>query len=306
MIGQGQDRTYRIAEIMQLIDANYVYKFGKKECNQLVTLKIGDKTKNFELKYLSNEAPTEDEFSSWKQWNISLNETLPSKLQIGHLEEQIKWADNYSYTDEDIERIVKKNRENNLVPINYTKEKIRLLDLIQQEKVNGGDNYKIHSYYQQLTELEQKEEEEISQKKKTMGMNNINKRNAQDDIQNSQKLRQLKQIIKSNTNDPYARRSTNAAVSWIKGKKKSDKSDSEGSEILGKDSVKVPKNPTSSQKTKIKVDIDINNISLSQKKPDIFPKPILKPITTTSITVSNDQIKTLSLSDYKKANNKKD
>jgi hypothetical protein len=303
MIGQGQDRTYRIAEIMQLIDANYVYKFGKKVCNQLVTLKIGDKTKNFELKYLSNEAPTEEEFNSWKQWNISLNEILPSKLQIGHLEEQIKWADNYSYTDEDIERIVKKNRENNLVPINYTKEKIRLLDLIQQEKVNGGDNYKIHAYYQQLTELEHKEEEEISQKKKT-SMKNINKRNAQDDVQNSQKLRQSKQIIKSNTNDPYARRSTNAAVSWIKGKKKRDKSDSEGNESLGKES-RVQKNPSSSShKSKIKVDIDINNIS--QKKPDIFPKPILKPITTTttSITVSNDQVKTLSLSDYKKANKK--
>jgi RNA polymerase-associated protein RTF1 len=168
MIGQGQDRTYRIAEIMQLIDANYVYKFGKKECNQLVTLKIGDKTKNFELKYLSNESPTEDEFNSWKQWNISLNETLPSKLQIEHLEEQIKWADNYSYTDEDIERIVKKNKENNLVPINYTKEKIRLLDLIQQEKVNGHYD-KISTYYQQLTELEHKEEEEINQKKNIPG-----------------------------------------------------------------------------------------------------------------------------------------
>jgi len=134
-------------------------------------------------------------------------------------------------------------------------------------------------------------------------MKNINKRNAQDDVQNSQKLRQSKQIIKSNTNDPYARRSTNAAVSWIKGKKKSDKSDSEGNESLGKKSrVKVPKHSTSSHKSKIKVDIDINNIS--QKKPDIFPKPILKPITTTttSITVSNDQVKTLALCDYKKAN----
>jgi len=302
MIGQGQDRTYRIAEIMQLIDANYVYKFGKKECNQLVTLKIGDKTKNFELKYLSNESPTDDEFNSWKQWNISLNETLPSKLQIEHLEEQIKCADNYSYTDEDIERIVKKNKENNLVPINYTKEKIRLLDLIQQEKVNGHYD-KISTYYQQLTELEHKEEEEINQKKKYTGstsMNNINKRNAQDDIQNAQKLRQIKQIIKANTNDPYARRSTNAAVSWIKGKKKSDDK-SEGHELLGeKSGDKDQKNPSGSQKTKIKVDIDINNIS--QKKPDILSnKPILKPITTTSITVSNDQVKTLSLSDYKKA-----
>jgi len=82
MVGQDKDtKSYRIAEIIKLVDCSS-YKLGKKECNQLVTLKIGDKTKNFEMKYLSNELPTEAEFNIWAKWNKKLNEALPTKKNI--------------------------------------------------------------------------------------------------------------------------------------------------------------------------------------------------------------------------------
>jgi len=105
MVGQDKDqKAYRIAEIIRLMDSTTNYKLGKKECNQLVVLKIGDNTKNFEMKYLSNEKPTESEYAIWKNWHKKNNFPLPSKKHVERLEEQIKYADTYILTEEDIEK----------------------------------------------------------------------------------------------------------------------------------------------------------------------------------------------------------
>jgi len=198
-----------------------------------------------------------------------------------------------------LKKKVKRNRENNLLPLNYTKEKIRLNDLIMNETING-DREKVNMYKQQLKELEEKEKMEETHRRGNTTIKKSNKRNTQEDT-DTQKARQQQKPqqtqSKLNTTDPYARISTNAAASWISVKKKTDKTDTvEPTERQGGEIENKTTRNNVLPKQKIRVDIDIN---LQAKNPDPSKKPLLKPITTSSFIPANDKVKTLSLSDYK-------
>jgi len=107
---------------------------------------------------------------------------------------------------------------------------------------------------------------------------------------------QAKQSL--NTTDPYARRSTNAAASWISSvKKKNDKPEDSLTERQGGEVISKPAPKSVSKQQKIRVDIDINTIQ--PKNQDPTKKPLLKPITSSSFVPTNEKVKTVSLSDYK-------
>jgi len=102
--------------------------------------------------------------------------------------------------------------------------------------------------------------------------------------------------------DPYARRQTKVAVSWIN-IKKPDAEESQGAhkekqggEVLESALKKFKTN--SGKKINITVDLDLN-ISSSKPSPSPVNRPLLKP--TTTLSQNNAfPVKTLSLSDYKK------
>jgi len=307
IIGQVKDgRVYRIAEIMHLVDSNSTYKLGKKECNQLVTLKIGDKTKNFEMKYLSNEPPTEEEFQRWLKWNQKLNEPPPTKAHLEKLKIQVSMADSYVWSEEEVAKQVKKNRENSSTPVNFTKERMRIIQMIDHE-TNAGNKEKINMLQSQLREIDMKDFEMLKRMESKMSLKNVNKRNAKDDIENVQKAKLQKQRSKSSEIDPYARRSTRVGISWMGLSKKRKEGEKQGGEVDDKMKANTTPEPTlkkqklnsgkGTAKKIFDVDFDIDTPKIHSNRESLL-KPISTP-TLTSQTIS-PQVKTLSLSDYKR------
>jgi len=256
------------------------------------------------MRYLSNETPTQEEFQRWIKWNEKGKQPLPTKENVQRLKEQITFADNYRYSEEDVDKQVKKNRENSSLPVNFTKERLRLMQAMEAERAPGGDIKKADALKMQLNELDEKEYELLKKMENKLSLKNVNKRNAQGDIENVQKAKLQKQKKSSSEIDPYARRQTKVAVSWINIKKPGEEEsqashkEKQGGEVLESAIKKFKTN--SGKKINITMDLDLKSITSS--KPSTSPVnrgSLLKPTTTLSQN-NAAPVKTLSLSDYKK------
>uniref|UniRef100_A0A6B2L890 Plus3 domain-containing protein n=1 Tax=Arcella intermedia TaxID=1963864 RepID=A0A6B2L890_9EUKA len=300
MVGQGKNgKEYRIAQIVQIVPSVSTYKLGKKECNQLLTLKIANKTKNFEMRYVSNDPVTEGEYDMWLKFLKKCNEEIPTVEDFERLKQKIYDADHYTYTEEDVEKEVRRNRENSLIPVNITKEKMRISQLISLE-LASGDKSKIASLEAQLKELNEKELE--MEKLKRTGRKSFEKEKKVDQEEKAHKNKQKFSSTpkaKAETFDPYARRTTKVSVSWITAQKKEPAPTVEGGPVVSesdKSNVKE-KAPKPKNVSKKILDMDLDISQLSSKVPVPFQKP---QVTATALDSSVSEANTLSLTDFLK------
>jgi len=160
-----------------VVETNAPYRLGKKECNHVATLKIGDKPKSLQFMYLSNEPVSGEEFQAWLKWLGKLNEAPPNKLDLDTLKKQIKDADEHHYTEEEINEQIKKSREKNPIITNYAKEKLRIQQAIDTERVNGNITkvMELERQYQDVSDKE-KEQHALAQKAMKVDLAQINKK----------------------------------------------------------------------------------------------------------------------------------
>jgi len=89
---------------------------------------------------------------------------------------------------------LKKNRENSSLPVNFTKERLRIMQSLEAERdPKTGDPKKVDALRTQLKELDEKEFELLKKMENKLSLKNVNKRNAQGDIENVQKAKLQKQ-----------------------------------------------------------------------------------------------------------------
>jgi len=105
--GIGGSKSYKIAEIINIVETNKTYKLGKKECRHLASLKIGESIKKYEMEYVSNASISEFEYLQWLDVARKGNE-IPTKDHIESLVDQIYQSDHYIYTDADFREQIKK------------------------------------------------------------------------------------------------------------------------------------------------------------------------------------------------------
>jgi len=189
-----------------------------------------------------------------------------------------------------------------LLPVNFTKERLRIMQMIDSE----SDSEKVKALYIQLNNLDEKEREILKKMENKLNLKNVNKRNAMDDIENVQRAKMQKQKKSSiQKDDPYARRQTKVAVSWIINNKNpgvkeelqpSDK-EKQGGEIGEPALKKLKSNSGKGLSRNFNVDLDINS---PMTKPSPTPnRGSLKPTTQSNAA----PVKTVSLSDYLKRKN---
>lgn len=282
MVGQnnGNRKVYRIAEISDITETNYHYKLTKKDCGHLLTLKIGDITKNLEIKYVSNDNPTQEEFQFWTRHIYRAGEHTPTLRELELLGRKIRDADNYTWTEEDFNEREKKAREKNLLPINAAKEKLRLVSEIEQQ-TQLGNSTKVAELRKQLEELQEKE---IPKTPKNFDVSKINKKNQEKNNIAQDAGRSL--LLSQSENqrdggDPFARRKTEVGLSWAPVSKKRNLPDREDTPMPKKQ--KIVRAPEAAV---------IPTYSNTE------PTPIFKPPSYADLSTSND--KTLSLSDYRR------
>ena len=127
-IGQFQGRSvYRAAEIIDVVETGKVYFVGKIRTNVGTKLKFGKEERVFRLEFISNQRISPQEFTKWKEACADANLTLPTIESVKAKEKEIKKALNYSFTSEDVDKMVAQKEKFQRNPVNYAMHKARLI-----------------------------------------------------------------------------------------------------------------------------------------------------------------------------------
>lgn len=115
--------------MLALQEYSKTYKLGTKECNQVAVLSLMGKQKPFELRYLSNQDVSEEEYDYYKKAQISGRQPLITLAEVDRLALQVEEAMNYRYTEDDIAEQVRLNRAKKKDPVHLFKDKTRIKDV---------------------------------------------------------------------------------------------------------------------------------------------------------------------------------
>ena len=271
------------------------------------------------------------EFAKWKEACEEANVPLPTIESVKAKAKEIKQAMNYSYTSDDIDKIVSQKEKFQRHPVNYAMAKARLIKEKDIAAANGMDD-QANEYENKLKELEDRAEE--LDKKRTATISSValvNDRNRKENLKKAEEalLAEAKKRAEEGSN-PFSRKKCNprmvtktllekkkvekenvvrVAETSVPVKRKPEEDDKSGS-AAGGDSDKAKKKakfgtglPLAMQKEDlfdahnfdIEIDVNTDNMGVDVSSPAI-PAPInIKPTTT-----SGDRKRSLNLDDYKK------
>jgi RNA polymerase-associated protein RTF1 len=266
-IGIGLDKKsgeprYRLAEITQVAEGthgNYplaeyeLYgKPGVKTPFHLV-LKFGKHERAFKANEVSNQEPTAKEFAEWTA-QMRLDEQRPLRVRDTDAAlENIRAAENYRYTSEDVQAMLKKRQEKKGgLTHNLANQKEVLRRLVERAKAEGDEDA-ARDLSSQLDEVVKRLTKKLDKGGTQAIMANINKRNnAINDANLSRTAAEAIARAKSgkpdeSANDPFSRRPTRMATYYtINGEKEREKtkegeeqskgtSDTSGAEVGDRD-----------------------------------------------------------------------
>uniref|UniRef100_A0A915DNP2 Plus3 domain-containing protein n=1 Tax=Ditylenchus dipsaci TaxID=166011 RepID=A0A915DNP2_9BILA len=135
--GNEGEPVYRIAEIAGVVETAKVYQLEKTRTNKGLKLKYGKDERMYRIEFVSNSSFTNKEFSHWCSTLKKQNIKMPTISCIDRKEDAIKRADNYRYTNAEIDELVKeKSRFSNDTPnFAHLKRQLLLLKVFTQPSV---------------------------------------------------------------------------------------------------------------------------------------------------------------------------
>jgi len=161
-IGTGDTKScYRIAEIVEVVDSSKVYALDpgdggpRSQTNKALKLRIGDKTRDFRLLFISNSEWTDTEFEYWKKMMAQYNMTLPTNGAVLDKEKKIEQAKKHIITDAEIADMVKEKAKYRSAPVNFATKKTTLLKLRDAAETEGNLD-KVGAIQKELEELEER------------------------------------------------------------------------------------------------------------------------------------------------------
>eukprot|EP01125_Pyxidicula_operculata_P013404 TRINITY_DN4442_c0_g1_i1.p1 TRINITY_DN4442_c0_g1~~TRINITY_DN4442_c0_g1_i1.p1 ORF type:complete len:543 (-),score=160.34 TRINITY_DN4442_c0_g1_i1:155-1783(-) len=293
--------VYRLAEIIDVVESTSSYKLGKKECNHMINCKIGDKTKSFQMQYVSNQIPSQEEFNVWMRWLEKMNEEPPTITEIKSLQKQIHDASTYVFSEEDVNKQIEMMKEKNpSLVTNIARERVFLIEMITQEKENGNLD-KAAELERQLADLVEREKEQTMKimSSKKVNLANINQKNKDKNIATQELGRTLYGDESTAEASPFTQRKAGADNSWVKGLKRKS---TDVNEEESREEKKEEEQPRKKQKISNKTDVDLDISFLFNSKSAPSTPSVLKPISATPSSVSSNtgDKKTLSLLDYRR------
>jgi len=158
-IGQYQGRSvYRAAEIVDVVETGKVYFVGKMRTNIGTKLKFGREERVFRLEFISNQRISPQEFVKWKEACNEANISLPTIESVKSKASEIKKAMNFSFTSEDVDKMVAQKEKFQRNPVNYAMHKARLIK-DKEIAIAQGEDAKAKQMETKLNELEERAEE---------------------------------------------------------------------------------------------------------------------------------------------------
>ena len=242
-LNKRQENVYRLVEIAgvavgkykQYSLKSYVYLEGKPATNVWLILKWGNSEKTFRISEVSNSAVQDAEWAAWVAHCRDSSCQPVTSRDVTKCLENLKSAQNYRYTSDDVTKILAQKREklggvrHNLL---FEKEQIRAA-IAHAEAENDVETLaELRNRYE---EVDKEVKEKLSSRSGATqdALANINRKN---EIQNSEKLskRASEQVARlkkglgaTGEGDPFSRRPTRLTTYWDMGTKAAEASKAE-------------------------------------------------------------------------------
>jgi len=211
-IGQYQGRSvYRAAEIVDVVETGKVYFVGKMRTNIGTKLKFGKEERVFRLEFISNQRISPQEFVKWKEACHEANINLPTIESVKTKAKEIKNAMSFSFTSDDVDKMVAQKEKFQRNPVNYAMRKARLIK-DKEVAVGQGDDERVKQMETKLNELEERAEELDKKRTSTISsVSLINDRNRKANV-NKAELAIWEEIERKKTegvqSNPFKRKSS--------------------------------------------------------------------------------------------------
>ncbi|XP_064623065.1 RNA polymerase-associated protein RTF1 homolog isoform X2 [Lineus longissimus] len=207
-IGNHEGRPiYRVAEIVGVVETGKIYQLGNTRTNKGLKLRHGSAERVYRLEFVSNQDFSENEFFKWKETMMLGGLLLPTKDEIEQKLKDLRKASNYSYNEDDIDKIVEDKQKFKKNPHNYAVKKTSLLkqkDMFEAE----GNEEKIEEVKKELGDLEERAVE--LDRRRTSNINSIsyiNERNRRRNLDEAEKaIMEEMKAQRGAAADPFTRR----------------------------------------------------------------------------------------------------
>ncbi|XP_041352904.1 RNA polymerase-associated protein RTF1 homolog [Gigantopelta aegis] len=199
--------VYRIAEVLDVVETAKIYQLGSTRTNKGLKLRHGAAERVYRLEFVSNQDFSDAEFYKWKEAMALGGIPIPTLEDVQKKVQEIQQAANYSFKDNDIERIVKEIKRFKKNPHNYAMKKTELLKQKETAEIQN-EREKAIELQQELDELE--ERAIILDKRRTNTINSIsyiNQRNRERNIVDAESAAKVEVAeMKLAEADPFTRR----------------------------------------------------------------------------------------------------
>uniref|UniRef100_A0A915E9E7 Plus3 domain-containing protein n=1 Tax=Ditylenchus dipsaci TaxID=166011 RepID=A0A915E9E7_9BILA len=155
-IGIGQHKgkpVYRVVQIVDVVETAKVYQVEKTRTNKGLKLKHGPDARVYRLEFASNSDFSPSEFDHWVNFMKEKNLPLPTMDFIERKEKDITNALEYSFTNADIDQIVKEKTRFSKAPTNFAFQKGELMKSKEFAEQSGNVQL-VQELQQKLDELE--------------------------------------------------------------------------------------------------------------------------------------------------------
>jgi len=209
-IGQYQGRSvYRAAEIVDVVETGKVYMVGKMRTNIGTKLKFGKEERVFRLEFISNQRISPQEFIKWKEACTEANISLPTIESVKSKANEIRKASTYSFSSEDVDKMVKQKEKFQRHPVNYAMHKARLIK-DKDIAIANGDEEKGKELEGKLNDLEERAEELDKKRTSTISsVSLINDRNRKANVSKAEEAIMVeikKKEEEGEVSNPFIRR----------------------------------------------------------------------------------------------------
>ena len=189
----------------------YAMPESKKRTRKYLVLRSGNSEKMLSLAMVSNSPFTVQEFDSYLERLESKGAPIPTQAMRDLVISNIKKAENFRYSAEDIARMVEEKKKAKRTPVNIAMEKEKLIAQRNYARQQGNEQ-EAQSFQERIGELEAMQDRLRKESRRDGGLASVNKRNAMTNF-----MKQLRGVGNSgmagasatgNTVDLFSRRQT--------------------------------------------------------------------------------------------------
>ncbi|KAF2077522.1 hypothetical protein CYY_001140 [Polysphondylium violaceum] len=206
VIGSHLDNPiYRIGEILDIRIGHKLYTVENKETDKILVLSYAGAKKDFSIENVSNNVITPSEHERWITDMVRAGQPLPDPQKIQEKIKDIQKANDYVYTNEDIEKRAKDRARYNKVPVNIAFEKAKLIAIRDTLDPNSEKYQDVCDQIEEYTKLANDLRAKVMSSSED-GIAKINQRNKSFNFR--QQYSQTMPETVNNEFDPFARRKT--------------------------------------------------------------------------------------------------